>query len=373
MIFPLALSCINPADAPVPIYLCESGQYSAESEAFYDSLLESFRLETGSPGVVAMISKPGVTWAGAHGVANLASKTAMSTCHQFQVGSIGKMFTAATVMLLQEEGRLDLDEKVATYLPELRGKIEHVDVMTVRQLLNHTAGVPDYYYMADYIFDLMNRPGSVDRSAEAALKKYNYGKKADFEPGRGWAYSNSGYVILGWIVEEVEGRPFPEVVKEKVIDPLELRDTYMEHCDNPRKATDYVDLSGKGVLIDASRYDEQVIGTAEGGVVSTVQDLTLFARGLFGGGLLSAESLSEMMFVPCGPDAADEGVCGYTLGLSYWKNTPYGDAFGHSGGEVGMESLLLYFVEHDAVGVFFRNRNGPSRKQFLFDMLAGEN
>ncbi|MEQ8414145.1 MAG: serine hydrolase domain-containing protein [Imperialibacter sp.] len=368
----LLTSCVGEVAPGPEVSDCNTSVYQVPNASFYDSLLREYWLETGSPGVVAMISQPGNTWAGAVGQADLENGTAMQTCHQFQIGSISKMFTAATVLLLQEDGKIDIDEKVSTYLPQLRGNIEHVDVMTVRQLLNHTAGVPDYYFMQAYILDMMNDPLSIKRSAKEALRKYNYGKKADFFPGEGWNYSNSGYVMLGWIIAEVTKKPFEAVVKEKVIDPLGLTDTYMVDFRNPRRAKNYVDLSGKGVLIESSKYDDDVIGTPEGGVVSTVQDLTAFARGLFSGGLLKAESLSEMMFVPCEPDAIDEGVCGYTLGLSYWKNTAYGDAFGHSGGEVGMESLLLYFVDHDAVGVFFRNRNGPSRKQFLFDMLMKE-
>lgn len=365
----LLSACVDEL-APGPEVLdCDTNAYVVPNASYYDSLLEEFWLETGSPGVIAMISQPENAWAGAVGQADLENGTAMQTCHQFQTGSISKMFTAATVMLLQEEGKIDINEKLSAYLPQLKGEIEYADVMTVKQLLNHTAGVPDYYFMQAYTLDMMNDPLSIERSAKEALRKYNYGKKADFFPGEGWSYSNSGYLILGWIVAEVTQKPFETVVKEKVIDPLGLTDTYMVDFENSRRAKNYVDLTGKGVLIESSKYDDGVIGTPEGGVVSTVQDLNGFARGLFTGGLLKPESLSEMMFVPCAPDAIDEGICGYTLGLSYWKDTPYGDAFGHSGGEVGMESLLLYFVEHDAVGVFFRNRNGPSRKQFLFDML----
>jgi len=369
----LVLSACVGDVAPGPeVSDCGVNLYDVTNAPFYDSLLTEYWLETGSPGVIAMISQLGNNWAGAVGQADLENGIAMQTCHQFQTGSISKMFTAVTVMLLQEEGKIDINEKVSAYLPELMGEIEYADVMTVKQLLNHTAGVPDYYFMQAYTLDMMNDPLSIKRSAREALTKYNYGKKADFFPGEGWSYSNSGYVILGWIVAEVAQKPFEAVVREKVIDPLGLTDTYMVDFSNPRRAKNYVDLTGRGVLIESSKYDDGVIGTPEGGVVSTVQDLTAFARGLFAGGLLKPESLNEMMFVPCESDAIDEGVCGYTLGLSYWKNTPYGDAFGHSGGEVGMESLLLYFVEHDAVVVFFRNRNGPSRKQFQFDMLMAE-
>ena len=169
--------------------------------------------KTGAPSTSIAIVRDGRTvYLQAYGDARLEQKLPAEPGMRYAIGSISKQFTAAAILLLQQDGKLSLDDKVAKYLPELT----RANDITLRQLLSHTAGYQDYWPQ-DYMFPLMIEPvtpeGIMDRWARKPL---------DYEPGTKWQYSNTGYVIAGRIVEKASGKPFFEFLQERIFTPLQM-------------------------------------------------------------------------------------------------------------------------------------------------------
>ena len=152
------------------------------------------------PGIsVTMLFPDGSSWVGVSGLANVAAKAPVTTSTSFAIASVSKTFTAALVLALAQDGTIDLDEPVRTYLPEVKVNAK----ITVRQLLDHTSGLRDYFFHPAIDRKLLTDRGRVWDTADA-LKHVG---KAYFKPGTGWHYSNTNYLVLGMLAERVGGAP----------------------------------------------------------------------------------------------------------------------------------------------------------------------
>lgn len=205
----------------------------------------------------------------------------------FAVASFTKAFTAASVLLLQERGRLSLDDSVALYVPELA----EADRLTIRHLLSHTSGLFDYLGNP-LLWENFDRYHTPDK-----LLEYFRDEPLRFEPGTAFEYSNSNYITAGVIVERVSGMAFEDFLRLEILDPLGLdRTVYApEGADLPRMAVGYDDLAADPP-VEALVIHPSIPYTA-GGMVSTVEDLYLWDQALYGEAVLSRESL-EAMFTP---------------------------------------------------------------------------
>jgi CubicO group peptidase (beta-lactamase class C family) len=189
----------------VPVMAQPSWDQRASSE-----ITEALK-KTGAPSVAVVIIQDGkVAFSKTFGKADLASNRAAETGTRYAVGSISKQFTAAALLLLQEDGRLSLDDKVAKFFPNLT----QANQITVRQLLSHTAGYEDFAPQ-DYLIPEWTRP----TTSAAILEKWAK-KPLNFDPGTRWQYSNTGYVVAGSIVEKVSGQPLVAFLREKILSPL---------------------------------------------------------------------------------------------------------------------------------------------------------
>src|SRR5258706_4294528 len=166
---------------------------------------------TGVPSASIAIVKDGqIAYVKAYGDARLEPKTAASTTMRYSIGSISKQFTAAAILLLQEQGKLSLDDKVAKYVPNLTRANE----VTIRELLSHTSGYQDYWPQ-DYVMPMMLQPVTAQKILDMWARK-----PLDFEPGTKWQYSNTNYVIAGVIIERVARMPLLQFLQERVFTPL---------------------------------------------------------------------------------------------------------------------------------------------------------
>ncbi|HSJ45138.1 MAG TPA: serine hydrolase domain-containing protein [Euzebyales bacterium] len=210
---------------------------------------------------------------------------------RFRVGSITKTFVATVVMQLADEHRLRLDDPLLRYVPA-----SPWGDVSLRQLLRHTGGVPDHTLAAGFADALLDKPER--RWTTAEVLDLVADRDRDFAPGTAYAYSNTGYVLLGQVIQAVTGQPWARVVRQRIIEPLGLGDTSIAGVDDP--ATDTIsgwfDTSGDG-------FDDPVTGpwpaldTTEGpagALVSTAPDLVRFARALFEGDLVSRDARREM-------------------------------------------------------------------------------
>ena len=190
---------------------------SAETQKKVDAAVAEVLQKTGAPSASIAIVRDGrIVYVQAYGDARLEPKLPAEPGMRYAIGSVSKQFTAAAILLLQQDGKLSLDDKVAKYFPDLTRANE----ITVRQLLSHTSGYQDYWPQ-DYMVPLMVEPvtpeGIMDRWAKKPL---------DYEPGTKWQYSNTGYVIAGRIVEKVSGKPLFQFLQERVFTPLQMKSAH---------------------------------------------------------------------------------------------------------------------------------------------------
>jgi len=292
-------------------------------------------LSVGLTGVQARVTTPSGDWVATSGVADRASGRPVPPDGWFRTGSTTKAFVSTVLLQLAGEGRLRLTDPVDRWLPGLaRGEARR---MTIREVMQHTAGLydgdfPDYPTAAVYYrhrYDIRHP----ERLVVAAMRH-----KPDFPPGTAWSYSNTGYLLLGMVIQRVTGRPWYEEVNDRIIRPLGLRHTRWPgsspHIPLPH-ADGYERFAPGGPLVDVTQL---IDADASGGLLSTTADLDRFVRALFGGRLLSRSELAEMLrTVPVDADTAQIWPgARYGLGLfsrplscggRYW--TPSGDQQGY--------------------------------------------
>jgi len=190
------------------------GQLSPELRAKIDKLAASSLAKSGVPSASVAVVKDGqVVYLKAYGEARLDPKTAAAPEMRYSIGSISKQFTAAAILLLQEQGKLSLDDKVSKFIPDLTRANE----VTIRQLLSHTSGYQDYWPQ-DYVMPMMLQPVTAQKIMDQWARK-----PLDFEPGSKWQYSNTNYVIAGVIIERASGKPLLEFMQEKIFTPLGMK------------------------------------------------------------------------------------------------------------------------------------------------------
>ncbi|MFK0210834.1 serine hydrolase domain-containing protein [Streptomyces sp. NPDC090298] len=280
------------------------------------------------------------SWRGGSGVHDLVTNAPADPAARFRAGSVTKVFTAATVLQLAAEGRIDLDRPARAYLPELiPGRYGTV---TVRQLLNHTHGIPAAELPGETVEEwyanrfAVHTPEELVRSATA--------RPREFRPGTRQHYLNIGYTIAGLIVERVTGDTYEHQVERRILRPLGLRDTYFPGADpeirgphNHGYQTMRLDDGSTG-LRDVSVWGA-TDGWAAGDLVSTTADLERFTRVLFRGGVVRGPLLEEMFTLPKVPDLASGEPAAYSAGLSM-KRLGGREVWGKTGGRWGYNAAI---------------------------------
>jgi D-alanyl-D-alanine carboxypeptidase len=274
-----------------------------------------------------------------YGMAELELGVPIAPDMVFRVGSVTKEFTAACVLRLVEEGRLALDDLIEKYLPDFPTGGRRI---TVEQLLTHTSGIRSYTDMPDW-FGARMREDRSPREVEALFD----GEPFDFEPGTGWHYDNSGYVLLGEVLERVTGKPYADLVTGTIFRPLGMNDTrYGSDAPIvPRRVAGYV-KTPNGVL--NAPFLSMTEPYAAGALVSTVDDLARWHRALDAGAVLKPESVRRMWTPVRLPDGTDTR---YGFGWIVWSLDGH-PVVEHGGGINGFQTANLRLPdEHITVAV----------------------
>lgn len=238
------------------------------------------------PGVaVAVIRKGETLIANGYGLANVEHDVPVTPATIFQSGSVGKQFTAAAAMLLVEDGRLALSDPMTKFFADAP---EHWKRITVRHLLTHTSGLPDYTASAiDYRRDY----------TEDELLRFAYGLKVEFEPGARWNYSNTGYVVLGIVIHKASGQFYGEVLRERVFAPLDMKTARIitEEEIVPHRAAGYRLVRNE--LKNQEWVAPRLNTTADGSLYLSLRDMMAWEAGLRSRRVLKPESWKQM-FTP---------------------------------------------------------------------------
>lgn len=345
----MMLACVSCRDSkpePVP----EPG-LSPETEEKLDRLVSVMMEQNSIPGVIAGAWVPGEgSWVRAVGQSDIEKGTPQETDLRFRIGSITKTFVATVILQLADEGKLSLDDKLDKYVKGF----EYGDEITVRQLCNNTSGVFAYDDTPGFVELNISEPQrhwSPDELVDLARSGEPY-----FAPGSEWMYCNSNFVLLGVIAEQVTGNDLSSEIDARIAGPLGLDSTFLpggSELGGPH-SHGYVDWAGRwGVTeqgLDDVTYWDPSWGWAAGAMISTLEDLRVWAKALATGELLSEEMQEERLTWVDIPD-------GESLEMKYGLGVmSMGGMIGHDGMLWGYNTGMLYYPEKDATIVVLFNR-----------------
>jgi len=290
-------------------------------------------------GVVLVAHGDEVIFSKAYGSANLEWDVPNTPDTKFRLGSLTKQFTAAAVLLLEERGKVKLDDPIKTYYPDAPPAW---DAITLRHLLGHTSGIPNYTATPD--FGRM----SATHSTPADLVQRVANLPLEFQPGAQMRYSNTGYVLLGMVIEKASGGGYAAFLKQNLFDPLGMKDTGYDvnALVLPKRASGYT--PGPNGIANAI-YVDMTTPFSAGGLYSTAADLLRWERALFGGKVVSPASFEKM---------TTQGKGNYGMGLFIEVDAGH-RVIGHGGGIPGFNSRLAHFPDSDITVVALSNLNGP--------------
>lgn len=300
----------------------------------------------GVPGVsMALYSSEG-WWTGTAGYAKLETKTQMQSCHLLYLQSVAKTYMAVAILKLYELGKIDLEKPISSYLPaNITRYISHAETITVKMLLNHTSGVPEYNLIPAYITKLLQEPDHYFEPID--YLKYIDGKPPTFEPGSKFSYRNTNYVILSLIADQLTG-DHAQFITDTIFKPLGLVQTYYRgaagYLNYPELVNAYWDRHSDGIIENASILQRNNVLALVGddGIVTTPIEAVKFLRGLLEGKLLAEPTVNLMKtWVNDG-----NGNPTYGLGLDHSELVGH-FGYGHSGGGIGAGCQLYYFPEND--------------------------
>lgn len=297
-------------------------------------------------GSVVIIQGDDIIFQNAYGFVD-EDQTPAHTNHIYRIGSITKSYTAALILMLQEEGKLNLSDTIETTYPE----IPNADKITIEQLLRHKSGLFNFTnspVYSEYYEQDVSKQEMIDRFIE-------YG--TNFEPGEDFEYSNTGYVLLGYILEDILEMDFNDILRTYITEPLGLNRTYVSERVSAESGEVHSFTYGQGWNL--APQTNMYIPHAAGAISSTPLEVAQFYQHLFSGDLLSEESMEQMV------ELQDN------FGLGVFK-IPFYDktAWGHNGGIDGFQSSAGYFKDEDVAFALLGNGSNYSINEILIGMLS---
>ncbi len=307
-----------------------------------DSILNDL-FDKNGPGGVALIVKDGKTlYRKAFGMANLEYDIKMTPDNIFQIGSITKQFTAVAILQLVEQGKINLDDDITKFIKDYP---THGHTITIEHLLTHTSGIKSYTSINNWIPEKIR----VDSTPEQVIE-YFKNEPMDFKPGEQYSYNNSGYFLLGYIIEKITGKPYGEYIEESIFKPLNMQDSSYGSIEKiiKNKAAGYE--KRKEGYINAA-YWSMSQAYAAGGLFTTVEDLSKWYTAMTSGQVIS-ESNFKKATTPYTLNNGDKTDYGYGLRLHNVQSSPM---IAHGGNMPGYFSWSTYFLNENIFVAIFTN------------------
>jgi len=333
----IAIVCLLTAQATV---------LAQDKAAKIDELMKAYNSYRQFNGAVLVAENGKVIFKKGFGMANMEWNIPVETDTKFRLGSITKQFTSMLILQLVQEGKIKLEGKLTDYLPDYRK--DTGDRVTVHQLLNHTSGIPSYTGLPNFFQEISRNPYTVSDF----VKKYTSGD-LEFEPGSKMKYNNSGYFLLGAIVERVTGKRYEQTLQERIFDPVGMKNTGYDHYETilAKRASGY-ERRPNGYI--TAPYLDMGLPYAAGSLYSTVEDLYLWDQALYTDKLISPQ-LKELMYKP--------GMSNYAYGWVVRK-APLGaqdeqvTIIEHGGGINGFNTLITRMPDSKNLIVLLNNTGG---------------
>jgi CubicO group peptidase (beta-lactamase class C family) len=322
----------------------------AQDPGRMDQIVQSYVTNHTFMGSVLVARGPDVLFSKGYGSANLDWDVPNSPNTKFRLGSVTKQFTAASILLLEERGKLSVTDPVKKYLPDAPAAW---DKITIFNLLTHTSGIPNFTGFPDYA-----KLEPFSTTAEQLVARFR-DKPLDFEPGTSWSYSNSGFVLLSYLIEKISGTKYETFVRDNIFTPLGMKESGYDSNSGviPHRAAGYVSAGGQ---FENAGFINMTVPQGAGGLYSTTEDLLKWEQGLFGGKLLRPASL-EKMTTPFKSQ--------YAFGLQV--DTVGGHkAIEHGGGIEGFNTHLAYYPDDKLTVVVLGNVNGSAPGEIAVKLAA---
>jgi D-alanyl-D-alanine carboxypeptidase len=319
------------------------------------------------PGLVMGVRFPdGKTWFGTKGLADIANKVPMTIDHKLRIGSITKTFTATVMLQMAQEGLLGLDDTVEKWLPGILGNYQYHDKITIRQLLNHTSGLNNYWHLSMDPKSMYYQEyfgGTWTKLWDPReLVKETISLPALFAPGTAWAYSNIGPILEAMIVEKITGEAFETVMTRRIIENLGLYNTYLPGDENlvaphARGYLDYTNLNGVYDAGDDCTNMNPSFAWASGAIVTSIEDLLRYGTALASGEMLNTQYQAERVnnMVNISPDGSAKSGLGIMI---------VNGALGHNGDIFGFQATVQRYKGVDFAAI--------TNAQGLIDQKTGE-
>jgi len=328
---------------PMP---CPAQHEGSELAIRIDEIMRT-RSEAGDFSGVALVARRGnVLYQHAFGLANREWNVPNDLDTKFEIGSMTKQFTAMLILQMANEGKLRLDGHLSDYLPYYRH--DTGDQITISELLSHTSGVPSFTSLPGFLDGPESR---THYTVQEFVKKYCSGN-LEFVPGTKFDYSNSGYFLLGAVLEQVSGNSYEDLLQHRIFDPLGMKNSGYTHTGNllPHRAAGYERIASG---FQNARFYDMSIPFSAGALYSTVGDLFLWDQALYTGLLLPAK-LRDLMFKP---NLEDYGY-GWVM-LIPSSGQPYaGDSIPMHGGSIfGFQSVIQRLIQHRELIVLLDNND----------------
>lgn len=325
----------------------------AAMKAYADKLLNASKLKPDGPGVTVLVARGDqLLYKGARGMASIELGVPLQPDHLMRIGSVTKQFAAATLLKQIDEGKAGLDDPLSRFLPDYPNGGQ----ITLLQLLNHTSGVKSYTGIPGY----MGNPVRRDLSTAELIREFK-DQPVDFPPGEKWAYNNSGYVLLGAVVEAISGKSWHQALDELLLQPAHISSVHYQAGDQLFKgmAQGYT-LNGQAQVAPAG-FLSMTQPHAAGALIANTEGLWRWNQALHGGKLISAASYQRMT-TPQGPASSFQ----YGFGIATGKVRDQA-MLSHGGGIHGFVSTLNYLPQSQTTVVILRNSDGPG---FNMDLAA---
>ena len=305
-----------------------------------DQIVQSYVADHKFMGTALVARGDQVLFNRAYGSANLEWDIPNTPDTKFRLGSVTKQFTAASILLLEERGKLSVNDPLKKFMPDAPAAWDKV---TIFHLLTHTSGVADFTSLPDY--PKIEPFATTSEKLVAIIRD----KPNDFEPGAQWKYDNSGYVLLTYIIEKVTGDSYEKFVRENIFVPLGMKDSGYDSNSAiiPHRASGYA--PGRGGIENAG-FIQMSVPQGAGALYSTTGDLLKWEQALFGGKVLTSASLAKMT-TPFKND--------YAFGLAI-ETTGGRKRISHGGGIEGFNTDLAYYPDDKLTVVVLANLNGPA-------------
>jgi CubicO group peptidase (beta-lactamase class C family) len=346
------------------LFCCENRQ--SEKLSFkrrIDSLVVSMR---DFSGVILVADGGRPVYHKAFGYESFERNEKLDTNSVFELASVSKQFTAMIIMMLAEEGRLDIDDSILKYIPDLP-----YENITIRNLLNHTSGLPDYQEVMDQHWDKSKVAGNEDNIAY--LIKYKPAKR--FSPGDKYEYSNTGYMLLASIAEKASGQDFIALCRQKIFTPLQMRSTDIRSLSEkkalPNMAWGHILVKEKNKYVQADSFPSSNysiwLGNRKGPgrISSTSTDLLKWDQALYGDSLISQTALQEG-FQPA--KLNNDSISNYGFGWIITKHSQAGEMIYHTGDNPGYKTHLIRFIDKKRTVIVLCN-NAHEKYGELMTML----